>query len=253
MSKPGRLPSFLPLRMLRDWDEGREVAVSDLPPNPSPFQHIRTSTHVGLERGRMAAEEGRLFQVQALDFERPRRVDGKGYETEAWCLAVRTASPLKSTLATVGGERGLAWLEEADPDPLSPSEGWVEQFRQVRRLVVTFLTPALFDGGWRPSWLGADGVGEPPGITGLRLRLVAAALGRWEGISGWDLAEWKPKPMRRAVPAGSTYWFDVESRPDDPNWPEHVWLSSWSDSAQDRLDGWGAVLPRSITAQEIES
>jgi CRISPR-associated protein Cmr3 len=111
-------------------------------------------------------------------------------------------------------------------------------------VALTFCTPALFSQGWKPGWLDNALCGEFPGISGLRLRLIACALERWQGISGWDLARQQPKPARKAVAAGSTYWFEILERPTDAQWPQALWLASLSDTTQDRRDGWGAVIPR---------
>lgn len=81
------------------------------------------------------------------------------------------------------------------------------------RLLLT--TPALFGGGWLPSGIVAEDAASATLTPTLRLRgqgfsarLVCAAIGRHEVISGWDLANWRPKTAQRAVPAGSVYWFD---------------------------------------------
>nr|WP_242476892.1 type III-B CRISPR module-associated Cmr3 family protein [Halochromatium glycolicum] len=40
-------------------------------------------------------------------------------------------------------------------------------------------------------------------------RLVSAAVPRAQVVSGWDLANWRPKPAQRAAPSGSVYWLDA--------------------------------------------
>ena len=38
---------------------------------------------------------------------------------------------------------------------------------------------------------------------------------RSEVVSGWDLAQWQPKPALRAAPAGSVYWLeDLQATPE---------------------------------------
>ncbi|MGO7309814.1 type III-B CRISPR module-associated Cmr3 family protein, partial [Rhizobium ruizarguesonis] len=61
-------------------------------------------------------------------------------------------------------------------------------------------------------------------------------------VSGWDLKAGRPKPTRRAVPAGSVYflrlpqeWGEAEVR----EWITGIWFQNLSDREQDRKDGYG--------------
>ena len=76
----------------------------------------------------------------------------------------------------------------------------------------------------------------------MRLRLRAAAVERWQPHSGWDLARRQPRPTRKLVPAGATYWFDVLGACDREALAA-LWLTSVCDKPQDRLDGFGLALP----------
>lgn len=97
----------------------------------------------------------------------------------------------------IGGEGRAAWFEqvEADPWPHPPDP-------LPARFKVYFATPAWFDGGWQP----ADGAWARY-FTG-DVRLVAAALPRYEAVGGYDWAGNAHKPSRRYVPAGSVYYFE---------------------------------------------
>ncbi|MCG5547076.1 type III-B CRISPR module-associated Cmr3 family protein, partial [Halorhodospira sp. M38] len=72
-------------------------------------------------------------------------------------------------------------------------------------LRVVLTTPGLFPGGWKLPGLDADGLWHYPGG---RARLVAAAVPRGQVVSGWDLAQQRPKPAQRAAPAGAVYWLE---------------------------------------------
>jgi CRISPR-associated protein Cmr3 len=76
----------------------------------------------------------------------------------------------------------------APPDPLPA------------RFKVYFATPTYFAGGWQP----AAGWGR---FFAGPVELVAAAIGRYESVGGFDLARNGHKPARRYVPAGSVYYF----------------------------------------------
>ncbi len=60
-------------------------------------------------------------------------------------------------------------------------------------------TPAIFDEGWRPNLLK----------YGINAELAAAAVGKPIHIGGFDMEKGKPKPMYRAVPAGSVYFYET--------------------------------------------
>ena len=116
------------------------------------------------------------------------------------------------------------------------------QIREAGGLSLTLLTPALFTEGWYPTWLDEKLEGTPPGCDGLRLKLRAAAIDRWQPHSGWDLAQQSPRAGRKLVPAGAVFWFQILQ--DDDNALNVLWLNHISDQEQDRRDGFGLALPQ---------
>ncbi len=208
-------------------------------------------THVAIEPTTYAAKTGQLFQTEGLDLSVPQGIkDDPGSDFR---LLIGLDRPLGSALAHLGGERRPAHIEPrpASAWPDMPS-GWGAAIRAAGGLSLTLLTPGLFSRGYRPGWLAtaAEGayafrlVGAPPGLAGLKLALRAAALGRWQPHSGWDLAKQQPRAGRKLVPAGAVYWFALAE-------PEQVadadlaalWLLSVCDHEQDRRDGFGLALP----------
>lgn len=76
-----------------------------------------------------------------------------------------------------------------------------------KRFKLYFLTPAIFEKGWLPSWIDANSlIGN---YCGLKLKLLTAAIGNPIEIGGFDIKKKKPKPMLRAVPSGSIYYFEI--------------------------------------------
>ena len=72
---------------------------------------------------------------------------------------------------------------------------------------VYLATPAIFEKGWLPSWIDEKNLeGE---FKGLKLKLVTVVLKKHKLIGGWNLADNRPKPMYKAVPEGSVYYFKV--------------------------------------------
>lgn len=220
-------------------------------------------THVSIDPATRAALAGALFQTEGLDLDAPpaafRRgatglvetgVAGTGgVSTGGLRLLVRCGEALDATLVHLGGKRRLAALEP-EPDARWPAtpHGWLERIRQAGRLCLTLLTPAAFSAGYRPGWLDDTLTGSPPNAPELTLRLRATAVGRWQPHSGWDLARRRPRPTRKLVTAGATYWFDVVGACDIDSLAA-LWLANVCDDEQDRRDGFGLALPGPWTRQ----
>ena len=152
----------------------------------------------------------------ALDSQSGTTQDGALYTTEAvsFCAGAgfligiegdHKQLPNAGLLRLGGDGKGARYRLIAFEPPVAPqllpSHGF--------RLILT--TPGIFTGGWLPERvtrqsdrsyrLNGDG-------DGFSARLVCAAVGRNDVISGWDLAHWQPKTAQRVAPAGSVYWFD---------------------------------------------
>jgi CRISPR-associated protein Cmr3 len=198
----------------------------------------RTHVAIGTQG---AAEDGKLFQTEGLDL--GEGLDRSGKASSGVRLLARFAEPLGHGLAHLGGERRLAALhpEPEDRWPGAP-DGWLDSIARAGGLSLTLATPALFAAGYRPGWLDDALTGTPPGAPGLRLRLRAAAVERWQPHSGWDLARWQPRPTRKLIPAGAVYWLEI-LEPVAPEALRPLWLSSLCDAEQDRRDGFGLALP----------
>ncbi len=70
-----------------------------------------------------------------------------------------------------------------------------------------FATPTIFKQGWLPSWINKDSLeGE---YQGIKLKLLTAVVGKHVPVGGFNMRRKKPKPMVKAVPAGSVYYFKI--------------------------------------------
>lgn len=65
------------------------------------------------------------------------------------------------------------------------------------------LTPAIFNKGWVAEWMRK---GER---DSLKFKFVSACVGKPVHIGGFDIVGDRPKPMKKAVPAGSVYFFEL--------------------------------------------
>lgn len=144
-------------------------------------------------------------------------------------------SPDRQVLA-FGGERRSGTLHPA----VFPAELTNVPETVGRHLKLWLVTPGLFTHGWLPG----DGERDSPlrTIHGVRLRLVAAAVGKPVPVSGWDLAHGRPKPMRRAVPAGSVYCFELLDGPQPESAVKSLHWQAISDKETDRRAGFGVAV-----------
>lgn len=88
-----------------------------------------------------------------------------------------------------------------------PRPNW-QQIAGDKRFKLLLTTPGLFEQGWLLPGMSARDGGYIWKTADFSAHLVTAAINRAETISGWDIAENKPKPAVKTVSTSSVYWFD---------------------------------------------
>lgn len=246
--KPAASAAFWSMEKMAAWLASDAYESFDLSSTPEDDEQItdlldlpkkESRAHVGIKAESGSAEDGRLFETIGLDFGANMQIAARVDTGEfAW----------KNALHPIGGERRLAvWKAGTDPGWSCPPE-ITGALREKHGLRMVLATPAVFSGGWLPGWIDKKTLeGRPPGAPdGVALRLVSASVGRWKPLSGWSLEKGRcgPKPIRRLVPAGSVYFFEMtEGSPADLAKP--LWLRPVSDTmgGQDYgCDGFGLAL-----------
>jgi CRISPR-associated protein Cmr3 len=248
--KPVKAPAWWPADSMEKWLSGEKEFSLDDSFLCAPDKVERT--HVRIDPQTRAGQEGMLFNTASLVLSHLRRyrrdLSASGpsrfaeiklsarVRANGWCGEVLTNL---DTIYPMGGERRLVHWK------ISQSKSWAcpskirTALQSAKRVRMVLATPAIFDDGWKPSWLNGELIGTPP-MTNVRLRLVAVTVQRWRALSGWSLADRGPKPIRRIVPAGGVYFFEIL----DGNAADVAdrWLESVSDAEQDRRDGFGLAL-----------
>ncbi|MDR3352270.1 MAG: hypothetical protein LBO00_04520 [Zoogloeaceae bacterium] len=151
---------------------------------------------IGMDTATRSVVEGRLFTVQVVAPQ-----PGMGF------LATVTDAELpKGGALRFGGDgRAVAVLRADVPLP-EPDYAALARARRCRLILAS---PGVFAAGWLPAGAApVEGNTAAFALHGVRGKITAAAVPRFETISGWDLANWRPKPAQRAVPTGSVYWLD---------------------------------------------
>ena len=234
--KPGDGPAWWLWDDFMAFRRGEKVVYADLCKNGWTPPAGDRRTHVAINPLTGAADAGKLFQTEGMDF----AAQARDASAMGLRLLVRFEKELGETLVHLGGERRLAalHLEEKATWPAPPKD-WLDQIREAGGLCLTLLTPGIFSAGYCPSWLNSNLIGSPPTAPNLQLKLCAAAMDRWQPHSGWDLANQQPRPTRKLAGAGATYWFRIIRDGD----LDALWLTNVSDLDQDRRDGFGLALP----------
>jgi CRISPR-associated protein Cmr3 len=130
-----------------------------------------------------ASQDGKLFTAQLLRF------------TKDSGFALSFKGPDfgdKDAFGTFGGEKRGVKIIKRQALKLPK----INSIPNKIKLVLT--TPAFF-----------ENMQTPKNLDGLRL-VSAVSLG-YENIGGWDLAKHCPKPMRKAIKAGSVYYYEAQN------------------------------------------
>lgn len=160
---------------------------------------------VGIARtpGEQVTEEGMLYAAGFL-----RLADGPDLERAlAFVVAAgagwdAAAPPQLPRTARMGGEGRCVDLS-ASPLALPPLS---QPPAGATGLLLYLATPAVWERGWLPDWVGGDlkiKASLHPQLAGWEL--VSVASGPAQALSGWDLARGGPKATRMAVPPGAVY------------------------------------------------
>lgn len=232
--KPQPGPAYWPLAHSLRWQRGETLNYDDLPALPT--LPVETRTHVEIDRDRDSAAEGRLYQTAAYDLQAARRQHHGGWESSAYRLLILSEVDSHAAYARFGGEGRLSRYRRVPPDPaFTPAANLADNINAARGLRLTLLTPAIFRHGWCPGWLDDTLHGTLP-HTGIRVRLRACVIERWQPVSGWDMHHHRPKAMRKAVAAGAVYWFETLTNAEDIT---PLAFAPISDDPQARRDGFG--------------
>jgi CRISPR-associated protein Cmr3 len=146
---------------------------------------------IGREDKTRTTREGALYEAE---FIRPCKnvglyVEVSGYDGWAERGVMRIGGEGRGATYEIIGAPALPSLAQKFPEGKLPA-----------KFKVYFATPTYFKNGWLPeSW---------PKFFDGEVKLIAAAVSRYESIGGFDWAKNEHKPARRYVPAGSVYYFE---------------------------------------------
>ncbi len=193
--------------------------------------------HVRVAAATQTADEGGLFVTSGLEFARLPE-DAKPRElqrTSEYGLLLETDTAVRHGWAFLGGERRVARWQKSNTSLPSCPDGIREQIVKDKACRLVLLTPAIFEQGYLPRWALKQG--------GVQAEVIAAAVPRYQTVSGWDYQKGKPKANRRLAPAGSVYFLKLDGDEDALRaFVKAVWMQNVSDGEQDRRNGFGLAV-----------
>jgi len=155
-------------------------------------------TGIRKSRKTLSSEEGYLYRIPMVKLKKEAslliEIDG-------------ISNCPDSGLLQIGGEGKTVKIEKKESDNQLMTLMDIN-FKFENKIFKLYLaTSAIFENGWLPRWVNKSTFeGE---YKGIKVKLVCCAIGKFNLIGGWDLANNRPKPMYKAVPAGSVYYFKI--------------------------------------------
>jgi CRISPR-associated protein Cmr3 len=178
----------------------------DCPDSPQKFNFYKEpKVGIGRDKQTNTTAESKLYRVgmQRLSDEYNNRFE---FVLDIADLFDEKENKLTNGFVKIGGEGKTGELnivEESNPIIIQTITSLNSEYFKI---VLT--NPAIFKHGWFPSFLDKDNSFQ--GLwNGVNVQLIAAALGKPLYLGGFDMKKKEPKPMFKAIPAGSVYFFKV--------------------------------------------
>ena len=273
--KPERINSYWQKKLISQWLRrgSKNFTLDDTLTLKSPEKDERV--HVNINSSTGTSNEGMLFSTVGLDF--TRKISSK-LEQGNLSVDIELPQELaglmpEKFIVPIGGERRLAEFTRDDyaangletgkfshdgldntrknhnvpadngktHKPANTLWNAPSELETGKNLRMILATPAIFSHGWFPGWIDEENLTGTIPNTDVKVKLISAVTGRWQAVSGWSYEHetYGPKPIRRAVPAGSVYFFELQ----DGNFDAKAnWLKSICDDECDVNDGFGLAL-----------
>lgn len=199
---------------------------------------ITSEPKIGIGRSNEthASEDSALYRVDG------KRLENKNHEKLSFVLDCTNLEsfPVEGILK-LGGEGKTAKFQVIQDHELINRLLFCQSPIICKYFKLVLTTPAIFEKGWLPKWSNDDNEFYrifPNAVC--RFKLIAAALGKPIFIGGFNMKPPSgPKPMRKAVPAGSVYYFEIVDQYETSVTDVFKSIVSISDDENDRKQGFG--------------
>jgi len=194
-----------------------------------PQNLYETEERTGIRKSKTSrsVETGGLYSVEYY-----RLNEGIGFVVEVDCTELL---PVLGLLRLGGDHRSANYTKISWRDiPVEPIK---EKIAQHKRFKIVLTSPAIFKNGWFPG--DVDEKTFEGTLNSISVKLIGACVGKPIGVGGFDLVKRMPKVMKRAVPTGSVYYFELKNNNADELFKQ-IWLKSISD--EKAQEGFGISL-----------
>ncbi len=148
---------------------------------------IESKMGIGRQNETHTTEEGKLYRVNML---RPNDIK--------ICIEFEGLDDFaEKGLLRLGAENKLATFEKISIEKLPIPQNLEKEFK------IYLSTPAIFDNGYYPTQIFKN--------ANVEVELLTCAVGKYLNVGGFDMQKREPKPMQKAVPAGSVYYYRLKS------------------------------------------
>lgn len=195
----------MPLSILNRYLEGEKEFVYNDDKNDSDFLNI---THystlepkVGISRNKHTntVENSMLYRVGMF------RMEGKNKRSStSFFLTINNLQLPKEGILRLGAENKIAKYNLLSKK-ITPNT--INNWNGISTFKLYLSTPAILDNGIIPKWINQESM--TGNINGVPVQLQTCTIGKFIALGGFDIKEQKPKPMYKAVPAGSIYYFEL--------------------------------------------
>ena len=157
-------------------------------------------------------KDGQLYQTQHLRLRSDVHIVLDASELDSELCQVLDNKP--PAILRLGGEGRMASLQaqkQYEPLPfINP--------KQVKRLIVHFISPANFRGemfpaGFKKTEQAGQTVWQGT-LNGISLTIEAAVIGKAHREGGWDMKNHQPRPVKSYLPAGTAWYCSLTEKTD---------------------------------------
>jgi len=180
------------------WTEMKQYLAGRLKTVKKLSYYIEYRSGIARDKNKMTTKRGYLYNAGFIRLE-----GGLGLFANIDGLS---NPPSQLSPIGIGGEGKAGICHKVDKFNFELPKSIFEDISKSKKFKVVLTQPAFFQNGWRPSWINDDLTGE---YQGIKLKLLSACVGKPVHIGGFDIARKIPKPMKKAVPAGSVYYFEI--------------------------------------------
>ncbi|MFH1620328.1 MAG: type III-B CRISPR module-associated protein Cmr3 [bacterium] len=185
-------PGFLNVKGMETFLSNSTPVISDFI-DKGDIWALERRVGIGMDNVARTAEDGKLYSASFMRL-----------QEKAALVAGCSLNPAETPAHfKFGGEGRTVSIKPLKGEDILPKAAKIDE----NRILFYLASPAFFGNGWIPGWLAPQTLTGT--INGVNVKLIAAAVGKPQVVGGFDLNRGGPKPIRRAVPAGSCYLFET--------------------------------------------